>query len=118
MDPGFRNQVHGEISPHLLLGAQDQRLAAEQDQIPLESTGASSGNCQETKARMVRACTSHATTASPEPSSGHLEGWATPRSAEEMLNDKVKEWTSLCMPELLTTDFCNKQTKRLKDDLC
>ena len=27
-DPGFRNQVHGETSSHLPLGAQDQRLGA------------------------------------------------------------------------------------------
>ena len=33
-DSGFRNQVHEETSPHLLLGAQDQKLGAEQDQLP------------------------------------------------------------------------------------
>ena len=38
-DPGFRNQVHEEISPYLLLGAQDQRLGAEEEQHPLGSTG-------------------------------------------------------------------------------
>ena len=37
-DPGLRNQVPEETSPHLLLGAQDQRLGAEQDQLPFEST--------------------------------------------------------------------------------
>ena len=37
-DPGFRNQVHEKTSPHLLLGAQDQRLLC-------GSTGTSSGNC-------------------------------------------------------------------------
>ena len=30
-DPGFRNQVHAETSPQLLLGAQDYQLGAEQD---------------------------------------------------------------------------------------
>ena len=35
---GFRNQVHEETSPYFLLGAQDQRLCAEQDQLPCGST--------------------------------------------------------------------------------
>ena len=38
-----------ETSPHLLPGAQDQRLGAGQDQPPCGSTGTSSGNCQETE---------------------------------------------------------------------
>ena len=46
-DPGFRNQVHEETSPRLPLGAQDQRLGAEQDQLPRGSPGTFSGNCQE-----------------------------------------------------------------------
>ena len=41
---------------HLLLGAQDQRLGAEQDQLLYGPTGTSSDDCQETKIRMVRAC--------------------------------------------------------------
>ena len=44
----FRKRAHEETSTYLLLGAQDQRLGAEQDQLPCGSTGASSGNCQET----------------------------------------------------------------------
>ena len=47
-DSGFPNQVPGETSPHLLLGAQDQRLGAEQEHLPCEPTGTISGNCQET----------------------------------------------------------------------
>ena len=43
-DPGFENQVHEETSPHLLPGAQDQRLGPEQDRLPRWSTGTSSGN--------------------------------------------------------------------------
>ena len=34
----FRDQVPEETSPYLLLGAQDQRLGAEQDQLPCGST--------------------------------------------------------------------------------
>ena len=36
-----------ETSLHLILAAQDQGLGAEQDQLPCQSTGTSSGNCQE-----------------------------------------------------------------------
>ena len=45
-----------ETSPHLLLGAQHQRLGAEQDYLPYGSTGTSSGHCQETNTCMVWAC--------------------------------------------------------------
>ena len=38
-DPGFRDQVPEETSPHLLLGAQDQWLGAEQEQPPCGLTG-------------------------------------------------------------------------------
>ena len=55
-DRCFRNQVPEETSPHLLREAQDQRLGAEQDQLPCGSTGTSSDNCQETETCMVRAC--------------------------------------------------------------
>ena len=54
-----------ETSPHLLLGAEDKRLGAEQDHLLCGSKGTSSGNCQETETCMVRAC--HATTASAKP---------------------------------------------------
>ena len=43
-DPGFRGQVPEETSTHLLLGAQDHRLGAEQDQLPCGPTGTFSGN--------------------------------------------------------------------------
>ena len=56
-----------ETSPHPLLGAQDQRLGAEQDQPPCGSTEASSGNCRET-GNLHGPSVSHATTASPKPS--------------------------------------------------
>ena len=54
--PGFRSQVYEETFPHHLLGAQDQRLGAEQDQLPCGCTGTFSGNCQETETCMVWAC--------------------------------------------------------------
>ena len=57
----------------------------EQNQLSCGSTGTSSGNCQETETCMVRAC--H-TPRQPLQNhhSGHLGGWATPWSAEEMLD--------------------------------
>ena len=68
--------MHEESSPYLLLGAQDQRLGAEQDQLPCGSTGTSSGKCQEAETRMVRACHT------PR----HLGEWATPWWVEKMLD--------------------------------
>ena len=65
-------------SPHLL-GAQDKRLGAEQNQLPCGSTGTSSGNCQETDTRMVRACHKPRQPLQNHPS-GHLGGWATQRN--------------------------------------
>ena len=74
-----------ETSLHLLLQAQDQRLGAEQDQLPIGSTGTSSGICHETETCMVRACHTPRQLFRNHPSR-HLEGWATPWSAEEMLD--------------------------------
>ena len=74
-----------ESSRHLLLGAQDQRLGAERYQLLCESTGNFSGNCQETESSMVRACHTPQQLLQNHPS-GHLGGWATPWSAEEMLD--------------------------------
>ena len=52
------DQVPDKTSPHLLLGAQDQRLRVEQDQFSCKPapTWTSSGNCQGTETRLVRAC--------------------------------------------------------------
>ena len=52
----FESQVHEKTSLHLLLGAQDQRLGMQQDQLPCRSTGISSGNCPETEICLVWAC--------------------------------------------------------------
>ena len=81
----FRNQTHEETSPYLLLGAQDQRLGAKQDQLPCGSTGTSSGNCQETETCIVRACRTPRQPLQNHPS-GHLGRFATLWSAEEMLD--------------------------------
>ena len=55
-DPDFRNQVPEETFPCLLLGAQDQRLGAEQFQLHCGSTGTPSGNCQQMETCIVWAC--------------------------------------------------------------
>ena len=84
-ESGFRKQVHEETSPYLLLGVQDPRLGAEQDQLLRGSTGNSSGNCQETETCMVRIRRTPWQPPKTHPS-GHLGEWATPWSAEEMLD--------------------------------
>ena len=89
----FQNQKPEETSPHLLLGAQDQRLGAEQDQRPCGSTGTSSGKCQETETCMVRACHDSL--------------------SKTILHGTLNEWTSLPMPELLTSAFCRTDWKRI-----
>ena len=69
----------------LLLGAQGQRLGAEQDPHPCGCTGTSSGNCRETETCMGGACHTPQQPLWNHPS-GHLGGWTTPWSAEEMLD--------------------------------
>ena len=55
-DPGFRTQVHEETSAYFLLGAQDERLDEEQDQLLCGSVVTSSGNWQETETCIVPTC--------------------------------------------------------------
>ena len=110
--PGFRNQVPEETSLHLLLGAQDQRLGPEQNQLPCGSTGTSSGNCRETDTCMVRACHTPQQPLQKNHPSGHLGGWATPCRQKKCWMENIKEWTFLPMPELLTRAPCLKDWKR------
>ena len=69
---GARNKVSEEASPHLLHEAKDQRLGAEQYQLPCGSTG-TSGSCQEAGTCMVQACHTPRQPLQDHPS-GHL-GW-------------------------------------------
>ena len=98
-DPGLRKQVHEETSPNLLLGAQDQRLGAENYPVgPQEPLLA-------TVKRGKLALFGHVTptTASPKPSFRAPWGVGRRRGRQrKYLMDNVKEWTSLFMPELLT----------------
>ena len=110
-DPGFRNQVHEETSPHHLPGAQDKRLDAEQNQLPCGSTGTSSGNRQGTETCVVRHVTRHDSLQNR--ASGHLGEWATPWSVEEMLNGQHQRVEIPPILELLTRAFCRKDWKRI-----
>ena len=91
-DPDLWNQVPEETS-HLLLGAQDQGLGAEQIQLPFGSTGTSSGYCQETESCMLRACHTLQQPLQNHPS-GHPGVWVTPCRQRKCYMDNVKEWTS------------------------
>ena len=83
----FGNEVPEETFPQLLLGAQDQRLGAEQDQPPCGSTGTSSDSCNEAETCMVQTCDTPRQPLQNHPSE-QLGRWATPWSAEEMLDGK------------------------------
>ena len=113
-NPVFRNQALEETSPHLLLGAQDQRPGAEQDQLLCGSTGTSSGNCQETEACMVRACHTPRQPLQNHPS-GHLGGLATPWSAEDQLDGQHQRVDIPCHAR---TAHYGLLQKRLEEDLC
>ena len=112
-DPGLQNQVPEDTSSHLLLGAQDQQLGVEQDELPCGSTGTSSGNCQETEIHLVWACHME-----QQPlqslSSGHLGGWARPWLAEEMLDGQNQR---VDHPAHARTAVKGLLQKRLEDNL-
>ena len=103
-----------ETSLHLLLGAQDQRLGAEQDQLPCGSTETSSGNHQETETCMVRACHTPRRLLQNHPSE-HLGRWVTPWSAEEML-DKQRQRVDI--PTYARTAHNGLPQKRLEKNFC
>ena len=107
-DPGFRNQVPLETSSLLLLGTQDQRLGAEQDQLPCGSTGTSSGKCQETETCMNQACHTPRQPLLNYPPKGIFKDWRRCGRQRKYWMDNIKEWTSLPMPELLTRAHCGK----------
>ena len=105
--------MHEESSLYLLLGAQDQQLGVEQDQLPCRSTGTSSGNCQETETCMVRACHTPRQPLQNHPS-GHLGGWAIPGLAEEMLGGQRQR---VDFPAHARTAHNGLLQKRLEEDL-
>ena len=108
-DPGCWNQVSEETFPHLLLGAQDQRLGAEQGPLPYGSTGTSSGKCHEKETCMVRACLTPRQPVQNHPS-WHLWGWA-----EEMLDGQHRR---VDIPAHARSAHKGLLQKRLEEDLC
>ena len=114
-DTDFRNQVPEETSPHLLLGAQDWRLGAEQDLLHCGSSRrTSSGNSQDKETCTVPACHTPRQPLQNHPS-GHLEGWETPRSTEEMLDGQHQR---VDIPTHTRTAHNDLLQKRLGENLC
>ena len=102
-----------ETSPYFLLAAQDQRLDAEREQL-CRSTRTSSGNSQETETCMVWACHTPQQPVQNHPS-GHLGGWTTRWSAEELLNGQYQRVDILAHARTAYTDLMRK---RLRENLC
>ena len=111
-DPSFRDQVHEETSPYLLLGAQDQQLGAEQDQLPFGCTGTSSGNYQVRKLAWFGHPTRH-DSLSKTILRGTLKGGRRRGRQIKCWMDNIKEWNFLPMPELLIRASCRNDWKRV-----
>ena len=101
----FGTKCPRKTSPHLLLVTKDQRPGAERDQLPSESTGTSSG---------IRACYTPQWPLQNH-SSGRLWEWATPWSAEEMLDGQHQR---VDIPAHGRTAHDDLPKKRLEVDLC
>ena len=71
--------------PCLLLGAQDQQLGAEQDQLPCGPQEPLLANVKRQKLAWFGRVTRHDSLSKNYPS-GRLGQWATPWSAKEMLD--------------------------------
>ena len=114
VDPGFQDQVLEETWPHRLLGAEDQRLGVEQDQLLCGPTGTSSNNCQETETHVVQAC--HMPQRFLQNYlSGHILGQVTLCSAEEMLDGRHQRAD---IPAHARTAHNGLPQTRLEGDLC
>ena len=108
-DPGFEAKSLRKL---LLLGAQDQRLGTEPDQLPGGTTGTSSGDCQETDASMVRAC--HMPRQPLQPIFRCIfERGRRPGRQRKSWIDNIKDWTSLPTLGLLTMASWRKSWKRI-----
>ena len=85
-DPGFRDQ---KLKKLLRMSYLERNTNDEQDDLPCGLRGTSSGNCQETKLSSFGHVTRH-DSLSKTILQGTLEVWATPWSAEEMLDGQRK----------------------------
>ena len=109
-DPGFIRKLL-RIS---FFGAQNQRLGAEQDQLPCSSTGTSSDNRQETETCMVPAYHTPPQPLQNHPS-GQLRPWVTQWSAEKMLDGQHQR---MDIPAYARTAHEGLLQIRLEEDLC
>ena len=111
---GNRNQLHKEISPPLLLGAQDQRLGAEQDQLPCAQDPLLATVKRRKLARFGHV--THHDSISETILRGTLEGGRRRGRQRKCWMDNIKEWTSLPMSILPTRASCRKDWKRISAD--
>ena len=96
----------------LLLGAHDQRLGAEHDQLPCRPRKTSFSNDQEMETSIVQAC--HAPWQPLEPCRRAKSGggWCHGRHRKWWI-DSVKQWTSLSMPDLPMMASHRKDWKKI-----
>ena len=86
-----------------------------ENQLPFWSTGTSAGNCQETETCRVGACQTPRQPLQSHPS-GHLGGWATQLSAEDMLDGQHQR---VDIPAHARTAHKGLlQKKKIEEDLC
>ena len=112
-DPGFRNDVHEETSPYLLLGAPDQRLGAEQDQLPcVGSQELLLAPVQRRKLAWFGHFTRH-DSLSKTVLQRTLENGQRRGRQRKFWIDNIREWTSQSMPELFTKASCRKDWNRI-----
>ena len=94
----------------------DERLGAEQDQLPCGSTEISSGNCEEQETCMVRTCITPLQTLQNHHSRYLGECWWVPTlSAKEILHGQHQR---VAIPAHARTAHKGLLQKRLEDDLC
>ena len=113
-EPGFRNQVHEETPPYLLLGKQDQRKGAEQNNFLVGRQELLLATFKRRKLAWFVRVTRH-DSLSKTILHGNLGGWATPWSAEEMLDEQHQR---VDIPAHARTAHKNLLQKRLEEDLC
>ena len=108
--PGFGKQVREETSPYPLLGAQDQRLGAEKDQLPCGSTVLAT--VKKRKLAWFGHVTRH-DSLSKTILQGTLKGGRRHGRQRKCWMGNIKNWTSLSKPELFTRASCRKGRKRI-----
>ena len=104
-----------ETSPHLLLGARDNGVVRSKINFLVGPQEPLLVNCQETETCMVRACHTPRQPLQNHPSEEYLGEWATPWTAEEMLDGQHQR---VDIPAPARTAHDGLLQKRLEEDLC